>query len=348
MSAIEFTCVTEMNTEKLSFSWVLRDFHSCLAQLEEGIYSSPFPSQEDDEEWCFNLIQHTADDGQDYLYLGLGYAGARDVRAEAVVFIVNASGQESNKQYMSIRLFRGERNWCFCQFIRMSALEIDLSPFLLAGNLRIRCELTVIRGYVSAPGRFGSANAEVFQHGLSDDLGALLDRGDLADVTIQVVGGTHRAHKAVLAARSPVFRAMFSHEVYEAQGFIKITDMDYDVLGALLRFIYTGRTPQLAQLAGPLFAAADKYFIPQLRNLCEEALIEGLDVENAPAALILADQHNAAVLRRSVMDFICAHGREVTQTPGWDDLVVNRADLVKEVVRVLSSRCSSSSGPPPN
>lgn len=63
-------------------------------------------------------------------------------------------------------------------------------------------------------------------------------------------------------ARSPVFAAMFEHEMEERkQNRVAISDVDHDVLKEMLRFIYTGKAPNLEKMADDLLAAADKVFI---------------------------------------------------------------------------------------
>lgn len=65
-----------------------------------------------------------------------------------------------------------------------------------------------------------------------------------------------------ISARSPVFAAMFEHEMEERKrNRVDITDVDHEVLREMLRFIYTGRAPNLDKMADDLLAAADKVFI---------------------------------------------------------------------------------------
>lgn len=60
-------------------------------------------------------------------------------------------------------------------------------------------------------------------------------------------------------ARSPVFAAMFEHEMEERKrNRVDITDVDHEVLREMLRFIYTDRAPNLDKMADDLLAAADK------------------------------------------------------------------------------------------
>lgn len=60
-------------------------------------------------------------------------------------------------------------------------------------------------------------------------------------------------------ARSPVFQAMFEHEMEERKhNRVDITDVDHEVLREMLRFIYTGKASNLEKMADDLLAAADK------------------------------------------------------------------------------------------
>lgn len=63
----------------------------------------------------------------------------------------------------------------------------------------------------------------------------------------------------LLPARSPVFAAMFEHEMEERKhNRVEITDVDHEVLREMLRFIYTGKATNLEKMADDLLAAADK------------------------------------------------------------------------------------------
>ena len=56
-----------------------------------------------------------------------------------------------------------------------------------------------------------------------------------------------------------VFNAMFAHEMEESkQNRVDITDVDHEVMREMLRFIYTGKAPNLDKMADDLLAAADK------------------------------------------------------------------------------------------
>ena len=67
---------------------------------------------------------------------------------------------------------------------------------------------------------------------------------------------------------------------------------------------YCFRVEGIEDNAAGLLVAADKYDIPQLKALCEEALIDGLDAENCLDMLIMADMFRLKNLKGSALQFI--------------------------------------------
>lgn len=79
------------------------------------------------------------------------------------------------------------------------------------------------------------------------------------------------------SARSPVFAAMFEHEMEERkQNRVTINDVDHEVLKEMLRFIYTGKSPHLEKMADDLLAAADKVNISFLKGLTSCKILKNL------------------------------------------------------------------------
>ncbi|CAH8563293.1 unnamed protein product [Schistosoma mattheei] len=147
------------------------------------------------------------------------------------------------------------------------------------------------------------------------------------------------AHKAILAARSPVFAAMFGHGMEESRANrVEITDMEPDTVAEVLRYIYTGQVVGMNRLAHELLAAADKYQLERLKTMCEEALVESLSVENACDIFGLADMHNAEQLKAHTLEFIMLHAHDVCETEGYEQLVRHRPRLLNECFRSLASQ----------
>jgi len=214
-------------------------------------------------------------------------------------------------------------------------------------KLTIFCEVSVVADSVNISGQSNAFQFKVPECRLSEDFGALFESQRFFDVTLAVAGKEFQAHKAVLAARSPVFAAMFEHEMEERkQNRVEIADVDVDVLREMLRFIYTGKASSLEKMADDLLAAADKYALERLKVMCEEALCQGLSVENAADVLILADLHSADQLKAQAIDFINAHATDVMETCGWKAMVNSHPHLVAEQYRVLATQQVPPIGPP--
>ncbi|XP_049798184.1 poly [ADP-ribose] polymerase tankyrase-1-like [Schistocerca nitens] len=181
-----------------------------------------------------------------------------------------------------------------------------------------------------------SAAAEV-QRTAAVDLGALLDAGDGAVVTL-VAGETRlAAHRAVLAARSPVFRAMFQHDTLEAScGEVRMADVGGPVLRQLLSYMYTLQAPQLTDTAPELLAAADRYGLSALKAACEQRVAAQLEVETAAAAAVLAVRHSCPSLTAAAVHFIRASDYKVMATQGWADAMRSCPEHLTEVSRLLS------------
>lgn len=96
------------------------------------------------------------------------------------------------------------------------------------------------------------------------DYGNVLKDGNHSDVVLCVGGHQFKAHKIILAARSPVFSAMFNHETKELlESRVDIHDINLEVFNDFLKYIYTGDINlSEADIVG-LFIAADMvcYFI---------------------------------------------------------------------------------------
>ena len=70
------------------------------------------------------------------------------------------------------------------------------------------------------------------------DIGNMLTDTDTSDFVLICQGEEMKAHKLILCARSPVFRAMLQSKMSEnATGEVKIDDVDKEVLKEMLRYI---------------------------------------------------------------------------------------------------------------
>lgn len=133
----------------------------------------------------------------------------------------------------------------------------------------------------------------------------LYDEKLFADMSITSSDGvTFKAHKAVLAARSPVLCEMLkSGEV--ANGCIVINDVSSDVLKQLLKFLYTAEVENLEAIVWDLIVAADKLLVQRLKYYCSNHIRDTLSSETIFKALSLIDRiPKLSGLFKHCVDFI--------------------------------------------
>ncbi|TVU05017.1 hypothetical protein EJB05_48165, partial [Eragrostis curvula] len=128
----------------------------------------------------------------------------------------------------------------------------------------------------------------------------------------QVSSKKFRAHRAVLAARSPVFKALLFGPMKDAEtACIKLHNIKPATFKVMLRFMYTDSLPRdeeiksssIIDLFQNLLAAADMYHLDRLKLLCAQKLWEHLSAETVATVLGCAEKHNCAELKNSCLDF---------------------------------------------
>lgn len=103
-------------------------------------------------------------------------------------------------------------------------------------------------------------------------------------------GETLNCHKWILAARSPVFEAMFSSIVKETlQGFADIEDFDSVIMREVIFFIYSGNS-NLTNLASKIIFAAEKFQLETLKEKCIDRLYEDTTEKNVIEMLHIAEK----------------------------------------------------------
>ncbi|CAN6269557.1 unnamed protein product [Urochloa humidicola] len=145
-----------------------------------------------------------------------------------------------------------------------------------------------------------------------DHLGYLLYRNkEHADVEFRVGEETFAAHRLLLEARSPVFKAKLlgPNEEGETTAVVQINDMEPRVFEAMLSFIYTDSWPKMESkdegaMSQRLFVAADQYGLQRLKLMCECRLCNLIDASSVAEILLLADKYQCTALKEACFDFI--------------------------------------------
>lgn len=154
----------------------------------------------------------------------------------------------------------------------------------------------------------------------------------------QQIGG----HTYILAARmSSVFSAMFQHDMQESKtGIADIQDVKANIFKQMLYYIYSGQisTPLTEESAQPLFAAADKYAIEDLRKECVVFLLSSVRIDNAINLMVWAHLHSVDKLKKVCLTFAAQHGKDICLLKDWEELTKNYPDLCVVATRKIVKR----------
>ncbi|XVE80617.1 hypothetical protein DITRI_Ditri14bG0153700 [Diplodiscus trichospermus] len=142
-------------------------------------------------------------------------------------------------------------------------------------------------------------------------LGRMLTEGIHTDITINASNGSIGAHRAVLAARSPVFCSMFSHNLQEKElSTVNISDMSIEACQAFLGYIYGNiKHEEFLTHRLALLRTADKYDISDLKEACHESLVEDIDTKNVLERLQNAALYQLPKLKSSCMRYLVRFGK---------------------------------------
>ncbi|KAI4988156.1 BTB/POZ and MATH domain-containing protein 2-like [Hordeum vulgare subsp. vulgare] len=288
--------------------------------LKAGDCTASIPFMVGDHNWVVKYYPNGNDKpGHISVYLVLDSAGGEGVNAK-VTFSILDKGGEPVPAYTKVAPehvfpYSGS-DWGFGDFIKHEDLEG--SAHLGGDSFRIKCDVAVkkIRSEETHADQF----VVVPPSNLHRQLGELLKSKDGADVAFRVGGEVFAAHRSVLAARSPVFKAELLGTMREKSGDpIEIDDIEADVFKSLLHFIYTDSLPEMTRegtdegatqedvlTAGHLLVAADRYDIARLKLICEEILCNHIDSDMVATSLALAEQHNYHGLKEACFEFLAS------------------------------------------
>ncbi|XP_058118926.1 kelch-like protein diablo isoform X1 [Anopheles ziemanni] len=147
------------------------------------------------------------------------------------------------------------------------------------------------------------------------ELNVLRRHRELCDVVINVKGRKIFAHRVILSACSPYFRAMFTGELEESrQTEVTICDIDENAMELLIDFCYTSHIVVEESNVQPLLPAACLLQLAEIQDICCEFLKRQLDPENCLGIRAFADTHSCRELLRIADKFTQHNFQEVMES----------------------------------
>ncbi|KAK4717010.1 hypothetical protein R3W88_015348 [Solanum pinnatisectum] len=287
------------------------------------------------------------------VFIALASEGT-DVRALFELTMLDQSGKVKHKVHSHFDRalesgpytlkYRGSM-WGYKRFFRRASLET--SDYLKDDCLSMHCTVGVVRTRVEGPKNY---SVTIPPSDMGQSLKYLLDSELGCDIVIRVGDEAFKGHKLILAARSPVFRAQFFGLIGNPKtDEVEIEDIEPSVFKAMLQYIYSDELPDLIEITGStstcastivmqhLLAAADRFGLDRLKELCEAKLCEEVNVDTVATTLSLAEQHRCPQLKAICLKFAATNLGVVMQKDGFKHLEESCPLLLSELLETVAS-----------
>ncbi|KAL2893380.1 BTB/POZ and MATH domain-containing protein 3 [Bienertia sinuspersici] len=281
------------------------------------------------------------------VFIALASEGT-DVRALFELTLVDQTGGKKHKVHSHFHRALESGPYTlkgYKRFFRRPNLEN--SEFLKDNCLLLECTVGVVKSRMERPKQYSitlppSDMGKCFKDLLDNEIGC--------DIVFKVGDEKFNAHKLVLAARSPVFRAQFFGLVGNPNmDTVVVEDVEPSIFKAMLLYIYSDSLPDVHEILGAssscsfaimvqhLLAAADRFGLDRLRLLCESKLCDEITIETVPTTLSLAEQHRCEQLKSACLKFAAANLNAVMHSEGFRYLEESCPSLLSELLKTIAS-----------
>ncbi|KAF8770844.1 TD and POZ domain-containing protein 1-like [Argiope bruennichi] len=281
------------------------------------------------------------------------------------ISVLNVNGEVVYHSKDDLRLCKGEKEQPFPLILEKKQLSSNKDLLLPNDVLSLRCVLVVSKLNLqdsivlneiehTSYGSDAASDLEAVinatetldlkkdenssSNSLTNDLKHLFEDKYLADINFRVHNEVIPAHKAILAARSSVFKAMFDADMKEKfSNTIKIEDFKPDTIRRMLLYIYSDTLDSdiLWENASNLYFAAEKYALVGLKQKCSSFLKVHLNLTNVCETLILADILSDEDLKNSAFNFVEKNDKDVMNSTEWKEFVQKNPQLSVEILSRL-------------
>ncbi|XP_026429307.1 BTB/POZ and MATH domain-containing protein 3-like [Papaver somniferum] len=293
--------------------------------LAKGIGVGKFMSSQTITVGGHDWVIHFYPDGEtkaseEHVSLFLKLVSPREVRATFEFKILDQSEKGNHSVHnVCARMFNTsgtDNSWGFPKCIKRS--ELETSSYLKADSLSIQCTIGIVQNRdETAEILFEEEKHYVIPPSdMIQNLKGLLESEIGSHITFRVGNEFFKAHKSILAARSPVYRAQFF-------GLVDSPDMETIVIKefepfafkAMLLFLYSDVLPEPCEVSDSdcpftttilmqhLLAAADLYDLARLKLMCEAKLFEEMTADTVATTLALAERYRCLQLKTDCLHF---------------------------------------------
>ncbi|KAM7407336.1 hypothetical protein PAMA_003182 [Pampus argenteus] len=165
---------------------------------------------------------------------------------------------------------------------------------------------------------------------------------ELTDVILCVQGNDFPCHRAVLAAASQYFRAMFCSGLKEShEDRVEMKGLDSETMHCLLEYTYTSRAVLTYSNVQKILEAASQFQFLRVVDACAGFLSKSLHLESCIGILNLAESHALTTLKTRAQGYIISQFSQVIQQEDFVELPADSMEtlLQKDDLDVKCEEC---------
>ena len=248
--------------------------------------------------------------------------------------VINQKNKVFNSHYRPYIHLSYKDNIGTGELVEFHTLTSESNNLIVNNKISILCEIFVHKEdeHQLIPFNICTFTCDRYK-GFEDNL----NNKQFSDVQFKIGRRVLHAHKVILASKSPVFKAMFQHNMLENEkNVVKIQDASYDVMNEVLRYMYTNEVENLESMALDIMAVAEKYSLRNLKRLCELQLCKTLSCDNVLNYLRVAEMYNAKDLKSRGVKFIVANSSKIVETLEFKNFVQSQPTAAVAVIKALS------------
>ncbi|KAI3894992.1 hypothetical protein MKX03_028012 [Papaver bracteatum] len=304
------------------------------------------------------------EDSQEYVSVSLHLLSPGEVRATLEFKLLDQSGKGKYGALGTAKspiTFNGagtiNSTWGFAKYMKRS--ELETSSYLKNDCLTIHCTVGVVQSRDETAQSLVETTqtpveekkpfiSHVTPSNMNQNLKGLMESEIGCDVTFHVGNEFFKAHKLILAAQSPVFRAQFFGLMGNpGMETVAIKEFEPFAFKAMLLFLYSDELPEPHELSNSdslctsttlmqhLLGAADRYDLVRLKLMCEAKLCEEISANTVATTLVLAEQHQCPQLKTLCLNFATKPENlgEVMKSDGYAYLEKSYPPLLTELLK---------------
>jgi speckle-type POZ protein len=295
--------------------------------------STPIEFGCDQKTYKFELQIELNKKTDDDIGVYLRKSNPEDVTVTFELMALDSSGNSFKKLPSTKKLSLKEPSWGFPNFLSKKSLKDNAATHLPNGALKLKCDFTI---YVAEISRVQSeVQGSVGESTLSINFNNLWTEGVLQDFNIKCEGEDIPCHRAILAARSDMFKAMLTTDSIEkTKGEVEIKDCSAGILRHFLKFVYTDCLDDERDYnSTELLILADRYQVSGLKKRCEVALSKTISKNNAIQLLSTASLYSAEILMANASRVVANNLKELVGSEDWKQMVATNPQAMEAIVK---------------